>query len=312
MRVYYHPSVGEYAKYPSFEWDYFAAVAGIGGVGVGAGSYALRKANRGSVAWGLAGALVGGIIGGALVPKKILSWFNPPPFDAPIRYPRQIPKAVVPSFIGESGQVLNFLCHHGAGSVVKDYSGLGNHGKIYGASWIDGPFGWALGFDGVDDIVEVPNSPSLQVLDATFEAWINALSLPPNHGTFLAKYHYAEGGFEVLSNGQLALYHGDGTNAETAVYSTSAIELNRWYHVAVTRYTSTKTAKLYINGGLDATRIYTLTVAKSDMPVWLGWRPDKVWEHFHGFIALPRIYNRALTGAELKHHFESTRTIFGV
>jgi hypothetical protein len=167
MRVYYHPSVGDYASYPSFEPDYGLAGAGVGGVLTGVGAYALRKADGGSLLWVLLGAGVGAGVGGGLVPKRILSWFNPPPFDAPLKYPRQIPKGVADSFIGEPRQVLNLLCYDGAGDVAKDFSPYGNHGRFYNAAWVDGAFGWALDFNGVDSYVEVPDSPSLNLEKAS-------------------------------------------------------------------------------------------------------------------------------------------------
>jgi|LGVD01.1.fsa_nt_gb hypothetical protein len=41
--------------------------------------------------------------------------------------------------------------------------GSGNDGAIYGAKWVEGKFGKALEFDGVDDYVKVPDDDSLDV-----------------------------------------------------------------------------------------------------------------------------------------------------
>ena len=43
----------------------------------------------------------------------------------------------------------------GQGNIAHDSSGNNNHGTIYGAKWVDGKFGKALEFDGVDDYVEI-------------------------------------------------------------------------------------------------------------------------------------------------------------
>ena len=49
-------------------------------------------------------------------------------------------------------------------TTVYDRSNFGNHGTIYGAVWQTLPSGKsALSFDGVDDYVEVADSPSLRV-----------------------------------------------------------------------------------------------------------------------------------------------------
>ena len=42
------------------------------------------------------------------------------------------------------------------GNTVKDLSGKGNDGTIYGAQLVQGKFGEALRFDGVDDYVKAP------------------------------------------------------------------------------------------------------------------------------------------------------------
>jgi len=46
---------------------------------------------------------------------------------------------------------------------AKDLSGNGNDGIIYGAKCVDGKFGKALSFDGVNDYVEVPHDESLDI-----------------------------------------------------------------------------------------------------------------------------------------------------
>ena len=100
------------------------------------------------------------------------SWFNPQPLDMPIKLPRQLPMKIVPSFIGEPGQVLNLLMHHGSGRVVRDYSPYRNHGEAVNPDWRDGPWGWCLHFDS-ERYVRVPDHPSLRVTGAiTFGAWV--------------------------------------------------------------------------------------------------------------------------------------------
>jgi hypothetical protein len=62
----------------------------------------------------------------------------------------------------------------GAGTSVADVSGNGNDGRIQGATWtVDGRYGSALRFDGVDDAVRVPASPALDIDEAyTLSAWV--------------------------------------------------------------------------------------------------------------------------------------------
>jgi hypothetical protein len=68
----------------------------------------------------------------------------------------------------------------GSGTIAKDDSGYGNDGTIYGAKWVDGKYGKALSFDGVDDYLEVPDSDILDsgTSDFSISLWYKANSVP--------------------------------------------------------------------------------------------------------------------------------------
>jgi len=55
----------------------------------------------------------------------------------------------------QKGLVGYWRFDEGIGSTAKDSSPYGNDGTIYGATWVDGKFGKALYFDGVDDSAKV-------------------------------------------------------------------------------------------------------------------------------------------------------------
>jgi hypothetical protein len=316
MRVYYHPSVGEYARYDSFEMDY-AALAGVpSGIATGIAGMALKRADREvALASIVGGGLMAGVFG-KFYPKRILSWFNPPPFDEPIRYPRQIPKAVVTSFIGESGQVLNLLMHHGAGDVVIDYSPYRNNGKIYGASWVDGSWGWALGFDGVNgNVVVVPHSPSLSPLSSlTLGVWVCPdRSQPQTAGMLINKYYNYH--LEILNDGHFRIFFYNGKEWQ-ATTSPITIPDRTWSCiVAMFKPSGDDTlVELYLNGGLVISSVRTgrpveykgnLTIGSHDPS-----RPIDKRELYKGLIALPCIYN-IYKGADFaKRYYEATKPLF--
>ena len=65
--------------------------------------------------------------------------------------------SVIPAGVqaqSDEGLVAEWHFDEGSGNVVKDSSGNGNDGIIYGASWVDGKFGKALSFDGKDDSIK--------------------------------------------------------------------------------------------------------------------------------------------------------------
>lgn len=58
--------------------------------------------------------------------------------------------------IGKEGLVLDLLMNYTRGRDVYDHSDQKNHGTLNGPTWVDGPFGWMLSYDGADDYVDVP------------------------------------------------------------------------------------------------------------------------------------------------------------
>jgi hypothetical protein len=72
-----------------------------------------------------------------------------------------------------AGLVAAYAFDEGAGVSVADGSCNGNVGTVTGATWARGRYGSALRFDGSDDLVRVPPSPSLEVgSELTLSAWI--------------------------------------------------------------------------------------------------------------------------------------------
>src|SRR3990172_12225033 len=55
---------------------------------------------------------------------------------------------------------------------AKDSSGNNNDGIIYGATFIDGKYGKALSFNGVDNFIKIPTLENPSTSDWTNEAWI--------------------------------------------------------------------------------------------------------------------------------------------
>jgi predicted phosphodiesterase len=72
--------------------------------------------------------------------------------------------------------------------IVPDLSGRGNNGMVRGnPGWIDGVIGKAMGFDGIDDYVKVPDSESLHLTDEfTAIVWAN-IDNPSRDATLLGK-----------------------------------------------------------------------------------------------------------------------------
>ena len=205
----------------------------------------------------------------------------------------------------QQGLVAAYSFNEGTGTTVADASGTGNTGTISGATWTaSGKFGGALSFDGVDDWVTVNDAPVLDLTTGmTIEAWVTSTALngwetvifkemPGDHAYVL----YAAGDSTV----PIAGIRRNGTIH--AVSATSAMPVGTWVHLAVT-YDGANLG-LYVNGTLVRTTAVTGPIDVTQGPLRLG--GNSVWaEWFNGLIDEVRIYNRALTAAEIQSDMQT-------
>ena len=211
------------------------------------------------------------------------------------------------SFIPDAaptGLVAAWGFDEGTGSILVDHSGLGNHGVLEGPGWTtEGKHGGALLFDGVDDLVTVADSDSLDLTRSfTLEAWVKVAQLGADWQTVVLK--------EQPGHLLYALYAGEppngpgahanlGTDNDSDMHVTagSPLSVDTWVHLAGT-YDGTD-LKLFVDGVETGSIPVAGTMAPSDSPVRLG--GNAVWEEwFAGLMDDVRIYDRALTASEIQ------------
>jgi hypothetical protein len=195
----------------------------------------------------------------------------------------------------------------GAGSVAADSSGNGNSGTIYGTTWVDGKYGKALSFAASSsNRLDVAPSSSLTITgDVTVEMWIMRTGTDTGYGQL---------GSKVSNAGQIAwgLHEVMGSytpymivrinNVEYSVVSPNALPLNVWEHVVGVRQGTS--LELWENGFL---------IASTTIPS--GAMNANNAGHFRinldaGSISAARdevrIYNRALSAAEIQTDFQTS------
>ncbi|MEK6918145.1 MAG: S8 family serine peptidase [Nanoarchaeota archaeon] len=143
-------------------------------------------------------------------------------------------------------------------NAIRDYSGFGNNGTLGGGNatlsptWnASGKIGGAYTFDGVDDVINITKSSTLNnVYNFSVDVWIR-----PNitSGAYYIFNNYPGGS---VSDGQFLLYLDTGKinsfNELAANVVSDIIVANNWYHVAVVMINGSS-YKLYINGALNKT-----------------------------------------------------------
>ena len=206
-----------------------------------------------------------------------------------------------------SSLVAAYSFNEGTGTTVTDLSGNGNTGTIVGAAWTTAAkYGKALSFNGTTSYVDLGNPASLQFTGSmTWSAWTNATGTPSDDGQIIAKSDNASGWQLKTSPDTGSQTFGiavSGTGApRTQRYSSTVRSLNTWYHVAGVYNASARTLDIYVNGvlnnGVLVGTIPSLQVSPN-VNVNIGRRTGGLY--FNGIIDEVRIYNRALTQAEIQ------------
>jgi hypothetical protein len=189
----------------------------------------------------------------------------------------------------------------GGGSNAADASGNGNAGALNGAAWTTvGKNGGALSFDGVNDSVTVADSGSLDLTEGmTLEAWVRPTELSGSWRTVLLKEQPGglAYGLYAHTSSQGPSVHISTGGSEPRARSASAIAGDAWTHLAGTY--DGATLRLYVNGALAESQAAGGAISTSTGALWIG--GNSVWsEWFQGLIDDVRVYNRALTGAEIQ------------
>ena len=198
-----------------------------------------------------------------------------------------------------AGLVAAYGFEETTGLQVNDASGGGRTGTIAGATRTSaGRFGRALSFDGVNDMVTVPDSNALDLTGTmTLEAWVNPRTLS-GWRSLILKERQGLLAYAMYANTDTGIPSGEvSTPSNRDVRGPSPLPLNTWTHVAVTYNASI--LRLYVNGSQVSSRAVSGPVVTSSNPLRLG--GNTIWaEYFDGVLDEVRLYNRVLSAAEIQ------------
>ena len=189
------------------------------------------------------------------------------------------------------------------GAIVIDWSGYGNHGTISGnPNRVAGYDGYAMQFDGVDDVIEVTR---MVQNDLTAMAWINTSTAGPQgttgrEGSGLIWSDYSGGGDHFLvSILGTKLAFETGPSPVVSAISNKDVVTNRWIHVAVTRTQSSGQIEIFIDGVSDATATSTTRELGGSLKIAFG--GNLIDSRFYtGIMDEVRFYNRVMIQQEIQ------------
>lgn len=214
------------------------------------------------------------------------------------------------------------------GGVAADSSGYANDGTPTGATGTNNkpqpstavPSGAnhitsrSMDFDGTDDQVDVGNGAALQITGnaMTMSAWINADAWPAasDYPAIISKVNGVSpyGGYQI----NLDADAGNKFACAMAINSTWRVRLTTstyspgtWYNVVCVYDGATLTA--YVNGVADGSSPYTGAVRNVSANMLIGKNAGGS-DYINGRIDDVRIYNRALTTAEVAALYGTPQT----
>ncbi len=162
----------------------------------------------------------------------------------------------------------------------------------------DSANGGSIVFNGTSTVVPI-GTPLSSGTDYTLEAWVNATSTSSSHNIISSENNV----FFIASG---TLYGGLG--GSYTLVSSASFPTGVWKHVALTFSDSTNTMTLYINGtavnqNTNVTQSYISETLRIGSHFGAG-TPSSFW---NGKIAQARVYNTALTAANILTNFNATK-----
>lgn len=215
----------------------------------------------------------------------------------------------------ETGLVGYWKFDEGSGTTANDSSGYNNHGTLYNdPAWIKGKIGKALNFDGVDDYVNVPDSPSLDITNnLTVEAWVYPRSYGTKtpdewgqyHAGIVSKSDFNDQTYKLtfaLSNATHTHLYFEINNMTSCIGLLSdaiSPKLNEWHHIAGVY--DGNYIRIYLDGSEIASKYIGYIVCRTnDQSLKIGRDAyASSGRRFDGFIDEVRVYNRTLSKEEI-------------
>ena len=197
------------------------------------------------------------------------------------------------------------------GSLLADKTPYENDGTIYGATFTTdrkGKANKAMSFDGVDDYIDCGNNSVLTIADnITISLWFKNEHTPPEYSAYLCRY-------QVTNNKRIwTVSYANGIrsywskNGQSGI-ATSAINVENgvWYNFVCTFESGI--VKQYLNGELKTTDDISASIDslyETSTRLVIGARDDGLNYYMNGSIDDVRIYNRALSQAEITTLYNS-------
>jgi hypothetical protein len=212
----------------------------------------------------------------------------------------------------------NSKSYPGSGTTWTDLSGNGNTGTLVNGVGYSGSNLGSLSFDGVDDYVQLPLITLLRA-SSTISAWINIDDFTTgknNKGrTFIRRTGFNFNNLFAFYNGGYSFETSTNSNPheisgrQNGNVSSSAISAGSWFHFSLVFDSNIFYG--YVNGVQTGSAAIADNLSFDRIGDGSGFA-DTYPAYMKGKIANFKVYNRALTAAEIQQNFNALKSRFGL
>ncbi len=232
----------------------------------------------------------------------------------------------------------NTKSYPGSGTTWTDLSGNGNTGTLTNGPTFNSANGGSIGFDATNDYIALPNVTSItdnykNNTAFTLDCFVRKSSIinnsPPDYNLGFMLFQNNDGGWtpgwsiyirNAVSNNNDVHFQIGYSSTNDAIRHICPYGLidDTWAHVAITHSIASlnSTCKFYLNGQLLNTFTSTATALSTsgNLSNVIGRHPNVSYQghNSEGRIASYKLYNRALSAAEVQQNFNATRGRFGI
>jgi hypothetical protein len=209
----------------------------------------------------------------------------------------------------------NDKSYPGSGINCYDITSNNNSGVLTNGPTFDPSNVGSIVFDGVNDYIIFPDSPSLSIIgDMTINCWIKVSDFNNYRGIVSKVNVNISNPFDyyiLQSTGEPSLLRGDGINNSPTHWDSftgnNPPQLNIWQNISVTYQGGTVTH--YLNSIQNGSGTINPIITDNGGDMYIGNRSDNATPML-GNISCLQLYNRALTPQEILHNYNKLKFRF--
>ena len=199
----------------------------------------------------------------------------------------------------------------GSGTLVHDETPNCNNGTLGGDGngtdipvWTQGVFNSALGFDGVDDYVAIPDNSSLRLREAfTLHVWVRPMAVSSSLWQTILEKGSDSYGLYLTDSLTFEVYNA---GLSPVSIQTPMVTLGNWYQLVATYDKYNGSRNLYLDSQLVNNSSHSNNISNSvGRALGINKHPGNGDSFFNGTIDEVMIFNRALSAIEIKDLYEN-------